>query len=198
MNSVIKYGLIAAVIGGFYLYNNFNDSDTSYVEDDIDLNAVLDVTMDSLYAFDEGVAGQENLDADTTFLEFSEMLQEDYNRSEPSLYKTAIGVSPQTDASLMAFEDPNGNSMKDAGEEALFMIEIDGENSRIIASSRSGAVNDHHFSGTSLLTGYLIGSLLSRQKMSGMNTSNLSSKKPVSASNAARARAGSGSHSRGK
>lgn len=88
----------------------------------------------------------------------------------------------------------------DQNEDALFLIEVDGENSRVIATSRSGAVNDHHFSGTSLLAGYLIGSMLSRQSAAGVNKSALANKQPVTAKAAAsaRARAGSGSHSSGK
>ncbi len=88
--------------------------------------------------------------------------------------------------------------MLDDKEDLLFKIEIDGENARIIASSSSGAINEHNFSGTGLLTGYLIGSMLSRQGRAGVNTQALASKKPVTAATAARARAGSGSHSKGK
>ncbi|WP_185234280.1 hypothetical protein [Teredinibacter franksiae] len=198
MNDLVKYGLIAAAIGGFYLYSEFGGQ--SYTEDDIDLDAVLDVTVDSIYAFQGTLDGvdHESLDADDTFLEFAAELQDNYNAAVPVLHTAAIGVAPGSDASLLAYEDLNANSIMDEGEDALFLVEIDGEQSRVIASSRSGAVNDHHFSGTGLLAGYLIGSMMSRQRMAGVTSSSLAQKKPVTARAAAKARAGSGSHSKGK
>ncbi len=197
MNALVKYGLIAAVIAGIYLYN---ESDTQYTEDDIDLTAVLDVTMDTLYAYQETLDQQDQsqMEPDGAFNGFAEELEKNYNAKQPSLYTTQIGVAPQDDASLYAYEDPNGNQNLDEGENALWKIEIDGENSRVIASSRSGAVNDHHFSGTGLLAGYLLGSMLNRQSTAGVNSKQLANKKPITAQQAARARAGSGSHSRGK
>ena len=208
---IIKYGLIAIVIAAVY----FSKNSDNYVEDEIDLNRVLDVTVDTLYAYQEkldAVEGEPEVTsdveqdelinkqkADSAFLEFSEALAVNYNKAQPVIYtKGSIGVSPQTDASLLAFVDSNGNLEREESEDALFLIEIDGENARIIASSRSGAINEHHFSGTSLLTGYLIGSMLSRQRSAGVTSKSLASKKPVTARAAAKARAGSGSHSKGK
>lgn len=239
MNNFAKYGLIAAVIAGVYFFSNSND--TNSVKDDIDLNLVLDVTVDTLHAYQEkldgpGSDGQSPIsqsnpdsqtnpdshssllvteatdpeeaavkpesadtrDADAAFIGFAEALAVNYNKSQPAIYTGNIGVSPQTNASLVAFSDPNSNAEFDSDEEALFMIEIDGEKARIIASSRSGAVKDHSFSGTSLLAGYLIGSMLSRQRAAGVDPKSLSAKQPVTAGAAAKARAGSGSHSRGK
>ena len=196
MKNLIQYGIIAAVIAGIYFYNKSGDH--AYVEDDIDLNAVLDVTLDALVTYDDSLQGLENLDADQTFVDFAKTLENKYNAAQPPLYKGQIGVSPQKDASLVAYADTNNNHEFEKSEDAIFMIEIDGENARIVASSRSGAVSDHHFSGTSLLAGYLIGSMLGRQRMAGVDTKNLSSKKPVTTQAAAKARAGSGSHRVGK
>lgn len=237
MNNLVKYGLIAAVIGGVFLMRDSGEEYT-FAEDEIDLNVVLDVTIDSIHRFQDNLdsqyggdsqysysddnysddssfgdsagdsissgdsqdsaEGPTGLNADDTFFEFAAVLQDDLNAKQPALYKTQMAVSPQKDASLLAYEDPNGNNIMDEGEKALFLIEIDGDNSRIIASNRSGAVNEHHFSGTSLLTGYLIGSMLSRQRGAGVSSKSLASKKPVTAKAAARSRAGSGSHSKGK
>ena len=198
MGSVGKYVLIAAVIAGFYFYGQSNTSD--YVEDDIDLNAVLDVTIDTIYSYEDKInsLGENSVDSDTAFLGFTEELGVNLNNAQPVIYAGQIGISPQNDASVYAYEDKNSNNVADEGELGLFIIEIDGENSRVIASSRSGAVNDHHFSGTGILTGMLIGSMLSRQRGAGVDTKSLAGKKPVTAKAAARARAGSGSHSRGK
>ncbi len=195
--SVIKYGLIAAVIGGVYLYSESDG--TGSTEKDIDLNAALDITVDTLQVYEESFGTQKQKpEADAAFLGFAEKLGQNFNFAQPPLYSGKIGVSPQSDASLMAFSDTNGDTKWDKDEEALFKIEIDGEQSRIIASSKSGAVNEHHFSGTSLLAGYLIGSMLSRQRGAGVTSQQLASKKPTTASAAAKSRAGSGSHSSGK
>jgi len=195
-NTVIKYGLIAAVLGGVYLYSN-NNSGPAFVEEEIDLNLALDITVETLHSYSDSL-GETKPEGDAAFLGFAEKLGTNYNLAQPPLYKEQIGVSPQEDASLMAFSDTNMNRSWEEGEAVLFKIEIDGEQSRIIASSNSGAVNDHHFSGTSLLTGYLIGSMLSRQRGAGVTSKQLASKKPMTSQAAARSRAGSGSHSSGK
>jgi hypothetical protein len=195
-SELVKYGLIAAVIAGIYFAGSSND----YVEDDIDLNRVLDVTVDTLHSYQEKIelSGGEP-DSDQVFLDFSNDLAINYNNAQPTIYtKGSIGVSPQTDASLLAFVDANGNAELEESEELLFLIEIDGENARIIASSSSGAINEHHFSGTGLLTGYLIGSMLTRQRAAGVSSKSLASKKPITSRAAAKTRAGSGSHSKGK
>lgn len=210
ISSLIQYGVIGVIIAGVYFAGS-SDSDSKYDEiaaNDIDLNAVLDVTLKTLQHVSDDLAaatpeGEEPVPlegdaADQAFLKLSDSLTVDYNAATPALHDKPIAVSPQIDASLIAFEDLNQNRQKDAGEDAVFMIEIDGENARIIATSRSGAVNDHHFSGTGLLAGYLIGSMLSRQRASGVDKSRLASKKTVTSQSAARARAGSGSHRAGK
>ncbi len=194
----LRYGFFALVIG-YVAYTYFGG--TKYVEDEIDLNQVLDVTVETIYAFQDKTANltpDENA-PDQAFLDFSDDLQAALNIASPEIYTQPIAVQPNGDASLLAYVETNGNQEFDQdSEEALFMIEVDGENSRVIATSRSGAVNDTRISGTGLLTGYLIGSMLSRQRAAGVNTSQLANKKTVSPRQAARSRAGSGSHSRGK
>jgi len=197
MNNLIRYVPIA-LIAGYFLYANFSGPSSNYVEDDIDLNHVLDVTVETIYAFEEKhpeFATAQEGNQDRAFVQFSEDLATNYNAASPAIYKEQIAVLPQQDASLIAFVDADANGNFDSNEEALYLIEVDGENSRVIASSRSGAVNDTRISGTGLLTGMLIGSMLSRQRASGTSPA---SKKTQTAKQAARSRAGSGSHSRGK
>ena len=191
--SIVKYGLIVAILG-YVIFSNSSESD--YVKDEIDLNLVLDITVETLHTVSETV--DENSDTEQTFTQLADALAMDYNKSQPAIYNQKIGVNPRTDASLLAYADTNGNKILDEGESSLFMIEIDGDNSRIIASSKSGAVNDHYFSGTSLVAGYLIGSMLARQRGAGVTSKSLASKQPVTSRAAAKARAGSGSHSKGK
>jgi len=178
---------------------------------EIDLQGVLDVTLDSLMemegatsdrgtAADVAATGAEAGPDDTVelLLGFTGVLQDNYNAREPALHEDAITVAPQQDASFLALADANDNGQPDEGEDALWLIEIDGENARIVATDRSGAVSQSGFSGTSLLAGYFLARMLTRQRGAGVNTRALAGKRPVSASQAARARAGSGSFSRGK
>ena len=201
MGNLLKYSLIISVIS---LINvSCENSGSNYTENDIDLNKVLDITVDTLHASQEKMdlqkaASQSIPDDDQAFIDLADTLGENYNKAQPKLFEAQIGVSPQADASLLAYADTNLSTTLDEKDEVLFKIEIDGENARIIASSRSGAINEHNFSGSGLLAGYLIGSMLSRQTRAGVNTSALANKKPITASAAARSRAGSGSHSKGK
>jgi len=181
-------------------------------EPEIDLDAVLSVTMDSLTEMDVAAPREEGrLSVDgTTMIEpdesetnrllvgLADVLETNYNRAEPALFDGDITVAAQNDASFVALADTNVNGEPDEGEDALWMIEVDGENARIVATDRSGAVNQSGFSGTGLLAGYLLGSMLSRQRAAGVNTQALANKRTVSPTQAARARAGSGSFSRGK
>lgn len=195
--NIIKVSLSAFAIAGVSLITGCSSDD---VKDDVDLNRVLDVTVDTLTSF------QKNLDTvpdkdrhpDKAFIEFAEQLQTNFNKAQPPVYnKGAVLANAQTDASIMGYSDKNKNGKGDRGEE-IFMIEIDGQKNRLIATSYTGAVHDHSFSGTAFLAGYLMSSLLNRQRAAGVDTNKLSNKNRVSASQAARARAGSGSHSRGK
>ena len=197
MKYLAKYWFVIA-IAAFVGYSVLSNDGDNYVEDDIDLNKVLDVTVETLYQFNDTTEAQAESDrnADAAFIGFAEALEVNYNAAEPVIYTERISVQPNADSSLMAYVEKNGNAEYDSGsEEALFLIEIDGENARIIASSRSGAINDHRFSGTGLLAGYLVGSMLTRQRAAGASPAHKTTR---TAAQAARARAGSGSHSRGK
>lgn len=167
-------------------------------EPELDLARVLDITVDTIVEIDGEAQNSSNPDADELYGKLAVNLGRNYSLAEPALYDTAIAVAPNADASLIAVADANNNQQADEDEDALWMIEIDGENSRIIATSKNGAVNDHGFSGTSLLAGFLIGSMLGRQRSAGVNTKALGAKKTRTAKQAAKSRAGSGSHAKGK
>lgn len=170
---------------------------------DIDLDAVLEVTEQTLVDVDRAYAGEVSNPSDTAAMmsELADELETNYNGHVPALHDGLVSVAAREDASLVAVADTNGNLEPDAGEIPLWMVEIDGENARLVATDREGAVQQSGFSGSGLLAGMLIGSMLSRQRMAGVNTSALAAKRPVSAAQArqaARARAGSGSFARGK
>ena len=169
----------------------------------IDLDAVLEVTNQTLLDVDQTYSGEVSTPSDTAAMmsELADELETNYNNHVPALHDGLISVGAREDAALVAVADTNGNLEPDADELPLWMIEIDGENARLVATDREGAVQQSGFSGTGLLAGMLIGSMLSRQRTAGVNTRALAAKQPVSttqARQAARARAGSGSFARGK
>ncbi len=212
-----KYRLIVAAIASSFLITGCSGEPTSeYAKHDIDLGKVLDITVDSLYKFQDNIdaklpAKSEQAEAvkseamsaaataeqDKVIAEFAGTLVSDYNSASPALHSKKIGVIAQKDASLLAFEDANKNNIKDEGEKSLYLIEIDGEKSRIIASTE-GSVQDHSFSGTGLLAGMLVGALLGRQLSSGADRRGLANKTTGNTADSARSRSGSGSHTTGK
>jgi len=210
MKRLLIYGVVIAVGAGIYFSSNNNSSNKgstpkdSLVVSDIDLNRVLDITLDTIERVDAhsvNFAGDPN-GGDQLFFILANELSSSYSLATPKLDKKtdgAIGVQPNSDGSLIAFQDKNTNGNWDlevGNEDAIFLIEIDGQNSRIIATSRIGEVNQAGFSGSGFLAGMLIGNMLNLQNRAGQ-TQAVSNKKPVSAQQA-RARAGSGSYRVGK
>jgi len=201
-----RYWLLILIVLGVSAsyFNNSNKSVTSdIVVSDVDLKQALNITVDTIYLVESAI--EKNLDEsevkdDLALWVLVGALEDAYNSAIPKLDENHIGIQPNVDASLLAFRDINLNGELDKkdNEEIIFLIEIDGANSRVIATSRTGAIDEYRISGTGILTGYLVGSMLSRQKIAGVTSSQLAKKKPVSAKAAARARAGSGSYSRGK
>ena len=134
---------------------------------------------------------------------FAKQFQTDINNANPKIHPQTIGVLANNDGSISGFNDKNSNNTKDSGERQLFKVEIDATNQRLLASE-GNQVRESRHAGTGLLTGLLIGSMLSRQRTAGVTPSSLSSKKTTPKSStrktttSARSRSGSGSYSRGK
>jgi len=162
-----------------------------------DLDRVLDITQDTLYRFENS---PNNTKDEAALAGFAAELQQNFNTAQPAAHPGPIGINLQDDGSLEGYLDGNSNQQKDAEEPKLFLVEIDSEKERLIATDANETVRESHFSGSGLLAGYLIGSMLGRQRGAGISSSSLSSKKAVSkaAYSSARSRAGSGSHSSGK
>ena len=126
------------------------------------------------------------------------MLASNYNRAQPALYDKTIGTSPQQDASVLAFEDTNQNQALDEGEKRF--ISRWGrwwETLELLLQTKAARLTNTALVAPAYSQVFLLGSMLNRQRASGASAK-VASKKPVTASQAARARAGSGSHSRGK
>ena len=141
---------------------------------------------------------------------FLSQFEDDLNQATPKLYAKNIGVSLESNGSILGFSDDNYNGKYDSKEQKLFSLEVDAENNRLLASEGERVREYRHRShGGGFFTGMLIGSLLSRQRTSGVNTRNLSSRratakvntKPKSSTrkgSSAKSRSRSGSYSRGK
>jgi len=155
-----------------------------------DLDQALNVAAESLIQF-------ENSNADITeqnaMDEFALVYTNSLNAAQPPIHTGPVGVVSKADGSFGVFDDKNSNKLADSGEEELFVVEVDEENGRLVASADS-YVRDRGFSGGGLLMGYLIGSMLGRQMSSGAKPG----QKKASPKMSAKQRAGSGSHSRGK
>lgn len=202
MVKVIAGLVVAAVIGGFlYSSNSGGSIGSDPAASSIDLSRVLNVTVDTIVRVDEETRDmpRDALAEDPVFIRLAQELETTYNAQNPPLDVEQIGVAPLADASLLAYGDKNKDGKRDPEDDALFQIEIDGANSRVIATSGDGAVNEYRMSGSGIFAGMLLGSMLNRQRAQGASAA-VAQKQPAAArsTSTARARAGSGSHSRGK
>ncbi len=168
----------------------------------IDLDRVLKIGASSLHKLqDNTMVNKEN-----AMQEFSNDFANNLNSTQPFVYPAGpLGVKPEVDGSFVGFHDENSNQKMEAGEKAVFKLELDSKNNRLVASDQD-AVRDQPFSGmgTGFLAGMLLGNILNRQSATGANpasrkaTSRSAYQNQRNARSSARSRAGSGSHSSGK
>ena len=177
---------------------------------DLDLNNVLKHTVPVIVNVAEFGENSYNKDNSIDKVELSDYLfidllpkelTKNYNSAAPEIYSNSIGVYPAQTGSLVAFEDLNKNQLKEEYEENLFFIDIDSENSRVIATSRIGASENASFPAGALFTGLLLGRMMGLQnnfpdwKNRIQNQTRVT---PQQAIQNARSRSGSGSHRSGK
>jgi len=155
-----------------------------------DLDQALNIAADSLIAFE---ASEADISEANAMDEFATVYTNNLNAAQPPIHTGPVAVAAQADGSFSVFDDKNSNKLSDSGEKELFKVEVDDVNGRLIATAES-YVRDRGFSGGGLLMGYLIGSMLGRQRTTGTNPS----QRKASPKMSAKQRAGSGSHSRGK
>ncbi len=172
-----------------------------------DLGQVLDRTV---YAM-EYYHGQITSDpeevvevTDEMLTDFTGVMTQVMNAS-PAFYPKMLGMTLEEDASFKGFEDKNNNNVRDAGETDIFMVEIDAERSRLIATDLvSGEATTFRASGTGFLAGALVGRLLGRQSRAGVKPSSFANRKTTARSSydskrsSARSRTKTGSSRSGK
>jgi hypothetical protein len=142
----------------------------------VDLNKVLDAVAAVL---DEGAApaAAPAGDAEGAPIEVVDAEKEDAAKekefltklaaklNEMHMIKSTIGVQLNSEGAIEGFRDPNANMSMEDGEDRLFLVEIDAERSRLIASDTYSNHRDHHyrFRPGGLFMGYMLGSMLGRQ-----------------------------------
>lgn len=99
------------------------------------------------------------------------------NLNNAHLSDDPIGVTMLGNGSIQGFVDKNRDGVKEgSGEKELFKVQLDPERKRIIASDANNQYHrDHHygFSPSGFFMGYLLASMLNRQRASGFDASKL-------------------------
>jgi hypothetical protein len=154
-------------------------SDESYVEV-VDLDGVLNTFDDTLGVDSNQEIGESQPAPSEPFI--TPVEQEDDAKTQQFLTQFAdklnegklssknIGVALNDTGVIEGFADEDGDRQKAPTEQTLFDVEIDAENNRVIASQQVEGETyhrDHGFFPGGLFTGYLLGTMLSRQGMLG-------------------------------
>ncbi len=185
----------------------------------IDLNKVLNImtqTLDELKNTSVKDAGGEDSSAPKT------LSQEDIklflrhfekNLNAANLISTPIVTSMAKSGAITGYADKDKNGVQGGSDQLLFTIEMDEKGERLIARDvQNNYYRDTHYGyhGSGMggfFTGYLIGSMLTRQHSMGYSPNRFSNMRmsprnyhsaAMSKARSARARGGSGSFSSGK
>lgn len=191
--AIVKYGLIGLAVVAYLGYSSLRGSSPAAA----DLGNVLDRTDYALTNYEVSNADGEVDEAEMDM--FTGYLTAVMN-AQPVFYEKPIGMTLGSDAMFTGFEDANANQVRDAGEDSIFTVEVDVENERLIATDVSGNSVHHRYSGSGLVTGLLIGRLLSRQSASGIRRGSFNNRRTTSRSSysGARSRSRSGGSRSGK
>lgn len=196
---MLKQVVLATAVAGTMLVS----TGCSKQVESADLGKVLDVFVHSMDTFESSAAEGAQEASDAVMKEFTQFTAANLNN--PSFTTQPVGLELKDDGMFEGFEDKNSNSTRDSGEETSFTVEIDTENSRLIATDMSGESTGARFSGASFLAGAIIGNLLARQRKAGgrsFKNRNVKSRSAYASSrssgSSARSKSFSGSHSSGK
>ena len=145
----------------------------------VNLSEVLYRTVDAAEAFqtylrDNNVTGVTRMHEN----ELAMRLRTAYNTSPP-VVQGGVEVSIRSDASILGFDDVNRNGLKEPGEPDYFLVEIDAERGRLIASDVGGTSESYRVSSNGFFTGYIVGRLMSRQGRAGITSASFASRNTV-------------------
>lgn len=146
-----------------------------------DLMQVLDRAEFAINAYQERVQKPTEDMADAQMDVFLSIYNEILNN--PKFYSQPLGVELKQDATFLGFLDKNTNQKKDEGEQELFTVEVDMQGRRLIGTDLGSRQSvGHPFPGAGFATGWLIGSLLNRQRAAGIQPNAFSNRNVGSAS----------------
>lgn len=170
-----------------------------------DLGQVLDRTVYALEYVSQQKPDATEADITDTDIKSLESIMGQIMNATPAFYDKALGVTLLEDATFSGFTDANGNNVKDGSDKQIFTVEIDSENSRLIATDTiSGQSTFARSAGTGFIAGALMGRLLGRQRSAGVKPGAFNSRKTSSRADysktrpAAKSRSRSGSSRGGK
>ena len=181
----ILFAVVAVVLVNMFLTGGGTNEATAQ------LDRVLGVASDTVTDFEN----TPDVNEDNAMDKFAAKYNDRLNAAQPPVHESTLGTRARENGSLLSFDDKNANGIQDAGEDSLFMMEVDAQNNQLIATNQEES-RQSGFSGSGLLMGYMIGSMLSRQRATGTNPA--ARKATAKGSRSARSRSRSGSHSRGK
>jgi len=181
------FAFIAVALIGTFLGGNGGGNSEATAQ----LDRVLGVANNTINDFENTA----DVNKDNAMDKFAVKYNDSLNAAEPPIHTSTLGTRARENGSLLSFDDKNSNGVQDPGEDSLFMMEVDTENNQLVATNQEES-RQSGFSGSGLLMGYMLGSMLSRQRATGTNpaTRRATAKGTPSARNRSR----SGSHSRGK
>lgn len=141
----------------------------------VDLNKVLDIFQATLTELDaKGGAAEAKEKAVVDQIE--PVKEEDKAKEEQFLTlfraklnaakvsKIHVGVVMTPAGVFQGFADADKDNVKDSGEDELFKIDIDEERNRVVASDGGGHHRDHSYRHGGFFSGYMLGSMLSRNQ----------------------------------
>ena len=103
-----------------------------------ELKPVLVRSIDALLLFDDHQAAN-GLDggSDADLHELARTIAKEMNK-EPRIYRDRIGINILRDGRIEGYRDRNANARQEKDEGQIFLVEIDADNGRLVATGNSG------------------------------------------------------------
>lgn len=164
---------IALVLVALFAFNIFFGDKS---EQTADLGQVLDRTEWAINTYQSHMSENGYTEVTGDNMEEFRGLLVGVMNTDPRFYDKRLGMDIQDNATFLGYADENANGIQDSGEGDVFTVEIDEANQRLIATDVAGNSSGLRFSGSGFLAGALIGSLINRQRASGITASSFNNR----------------------